>query len=317
MFTTELCRRGVSINPSFHPASINRYVRNGYAGNRYAGRIIAMASLHGKERILARPLKSGLGLTLRHASSVDTNRFGSFDGEQPRHDDAPTTCQRKAMAALEALDLDLGIASEGAFGPHPAVPMLPMGQEWLTFVDRRDGLVIREQLISHRTNYSSCRGSDPQAIAGWLRQVGFPRHGLMVRPLEAEPAGPGGWLAKGVHDPQQLATLIAEAVRRSPLRQAWLETDMRAHCNPTRRVAIRRLAFRLVRRVASACPSCGAPGWGVVGTIAGLPCSACGLATALVRLEVMGCSVCRYRTERPRRDRRAAADPMHCPYCNP
>lgn len=111
MFTTELCRRGVPINPSFHPALINRS-----AGNRYAGRLIAMASLHGKERILARPLKRGLGLTLRHASSVDTDRFGSFDGQRPRQGDAPTTCQRKAMAALEALDLDLGIASEGRSG---------------------------------------------------------------------------------------------------------------------------------------------------------------------------------------------------------
>lgn len=317
MFTTELCRRGVSINPSFHPASINRYVRNGYAGNRYAGRLIAMASLHGKERILARPLKSGLGLTLRHASSVDTDRFGSFDGERPRQDDAPTTCQRKAVAALETLDLDLGIASEGSFGPHPAVPMLPVGQECMTFVDRRDGLVIHEQLVSHRTNYGSCSGSEPEAIAGWLHRIGFPRHGLMIRPLEPEPAGESDWLAKGVHDPRQLATLIAEAVRRSPLGLARLETDMRAHCNPTRRIAIRQLAFRLVRRLASTCPSCGAPGWGVVATIAGLPCSACGLATALVKLEVMGCSVCTHRTEHPRRDRRSAADPMHCPYCNP
>ena len=264
-----------------------------------------------------RPLWIGLGLSLRHASAVDTDRFGSFGAEQPRRDDAPTTCRRKAEAALEALDLELGIASEGSFGPHPAVPLLPVGQEWMTFVDRRDGLVISEQLQSRSTNYSSCRGADPEAIAGWLRQVGFPRHALMVRPLEPEPAAAGVWLAKGVSDPQQLAVLMAEAVRRSPLRQAWLETDMRAHCNPTRRVVIRQLAFRLVRRVASACPSCHGPGWGLVDTIAGLPCSACGLATQLVKSEVMGCSVCSHRESRPRRDGRESADPMHCSYCNP
>jgi hypothetical protein len=284
---------------------------------RYGGRQIALASLHGKERILARPLRVGLGLSLRHAGSVDTDRFGSFGGEQPRRDDACITCRRKAEAALEALGLDLGIASEGSFGPHPAVPMLPVGHEWMTFVDRRDGLVISEQLLSRSTNYSSCRGVDPEAIAAWLRQVGFPGHGLMVRPLDPGASTSASWLAKGVHDPLELAALMGEAVRRSPLRQAWIETDMRAHCNPTRRLAIRQLAFRLVRRVATGCPACTAPGWGLVETAIGLPCSACGLATQLVKGELLGCVVCGHRQSRPRPDGRLAADPMHCSYCNP
>ena len=215
----------------------------------YRGRDIAMASLHGKQQILARPLRSGLGLRLLHAAAVDTDQFGSFSGERPRRLEARLTCQRMAEAALEALALELGVASEGSFGPHPAVPLLPVGHEWLCFVDRRDGLVISEQLLSRSTNYSSCRGDNPEAIAGWL--------------------------AKGVHSPPQLAALMAEAARRSPLRQAWLETDRRAHCNPTRRRAIRQLAFRLVRRVASPCPACRAPGWGPVDTTAGLPCRDC------------------------------------------
>jgi hypothetical protein len=271
--------------------------------SRYSGREIALASLHRKERILLRPLRAGLGLTLRHASGVDTDRFGSFGGEQVRRDDARTTCLRKAEAALEALGLDLGIASEGSFGPHPSVPMLPVGHEWMTVVDRRDAFVISEQLISRSTNYSSCSGVDPEAIAGWLGQVGFPRHALMVRPMEGETSAVEGWLAKGVHDPAQLAWLMAEAVRLSPVRQAWLETDMRAHCNLTRRGAIRQLAFRLVRKMASECPACGAPGLG--------------LATRLVLGEVMGCTACSHTESRPRRDGREAADPMHCDDCNP
>ena len=285
--------------------------------NRYAGRRIAIASRHQKERILARPLRVGLGLSLCHASTVDTDCFGSFGGERPRQESAPTTCRHKAEAAMEALNLDLGIASEGSFGPHPSMPMLPVGHEWMTFVDRRDGIVISEQLISRSTNYSSCQADDPQAIGGWLRQVGFPRHALMVRPFELDGAGAGGWLAKGVCEPQLLADVMAQAVRRSSRRLAWLETDMRAHCNPTRRTAIRQLAFRLVRRVASTCPSCHALGWGLVHTIPGLPCADCGLATKLVREEVLGCDVCAHQVSRPRRDGRGAANPMYCDYCNP
>lgn len=297
--------------------SIHHRRASGPSVSRYANRRIALASLHGKERILARPLRVGLGLTLCHARSVNTDRFGSFGGEQARVADALSTCRRKAEAALEALGLELGIASEGSFGPHPAVPMLPVGHEWMTFVDRRDGLVISEQLLSRTTNFSSCSGADPDSIAGWLRQVGFPQHALMVRPLAPDGEESGAWLAKGVGDADQLAAVMAAAVRRSPRRLAWLETDMRAHCNPTRQVAIRQLAFRLVRRIGQACPACEAPGWGVLGTVVGLPCASCGLATELVQRELLGCTVCGLRQDRPRRDGRRAADPLHCAYCNP
>jgi len=259
----------------------------------------------------------GLGLNLHHASNIDTDKFGSFGGEQNRIDDALNTCRRKAEAALKALNLELGIASEGSFGPHPASPLLPVGHEWMTFVDQREGMVISEQLLSRSTNYSSCAGADPDELTGWLKQVGFPHHALMVRPLNPGASARGGWLAKGVQDPKQLARLMAEAVRRSPLRQAWLETDMRAHCNPTRRKAIRELAFRLVRRVASPCPACAAPGWGLLDRIAGLPCAACGLGTKMVKQEVMGCSVCGHRDHWPRRDGQQTASPMYCDYCNP
>lgn len=284
---------------------------------RYDGRSVALASLHRKELILRRPLRVGLGLKLQLASSVNTDQFGSFSGEIARTNDAASTCRQKAEAALEALGLDLGIASEGSFGPHPAVPLLPVGHEWMTFVDRSEGLVISEQLMSRSTNYSACQGGDPQAISGWLKQVGFPSHALMVRPLapDGEPSPP--WLAKGVGSIEQLSTAMAEAVDRSSLALAWLETDMRAHCNPTRRRAIRTLAFRLVRRIAACCPACHTPGWGVVGAVAGLPCASCGLATELVHRELLGCGRCGVQESRPRRDGRRAADPMHCAYCNP
>jgi hypothetical protein len=284
---------------------------------RYAGRLIALATQHGKQQVLARPLRHGLGLTLRHAASVNTDRFGSFAGDQVRSADAPTTCRLKAEAALEALDLDLGIASEGSFGPHPAVPFLAIGQEWLTLVDRRDGFVISQPMLCSHTNFGSCAAADPEACASWLRQVAFPSHALMVRPHAGDHADPLPWLAKGIHRAAELAQWMAVAVDQSPLGLAWLETDMRAHCNPTRMASIRRLAFRLVRRVGATCPACEAPGWGLVSTRAGLPCRACGLATELVQLEEFGCVACSHRTLLPRRDGLMAADPAHCPYCNP
>jgi len=279
--------------------------------------VIALATQHGKERVMAKPLWHGLGLTVRRAEQVDTDLFGSFSGEQQRPADALTTCRLKAEAGIEALGVDLGIASEGAFGPHPAVPLLPVGREWITFVDRRLNVVISEHAVSRSTNFSSCFGVSPAAIADWLKQVGFPSHALMLKSHDGEVGRACPWLAKGVRCQQQLTELMAVAVQDSPVGLAWVETDMRAHCNPTRMASIRRLTFRLVRRLASPCPSCAAPGWGLVNTMVGLPCRWCGLATELVSVEVFGCAACGHTRQQPRRDGLTSADPAHCPYCNP
>ena len=286
------------------------------------GRTIALASQHGKERVLARPLRHGLGLTLQLATAVNTDLLGSFSGEYPRPEDALTTCRLKAEAGMDALGLDLGLASEGAFGPHPVVPFLPVGREWLTFVDRRHQLTISEYAMSLRTNYSSFKAASPEAALGWLKEVGFPSHAVMVgSPSRVSPSSsvspPVDWLAKAVYTREELARWMAIAAQRSENGMAWLETDMRAYCNPTRMASIRRLAFQLVRRINTSCPACTAPRWGLVRTIGGLPCSSCGSATELLAFEEFGCIRCTYTEQRPRQDLLLAADPGHCPYCNP
>jgi len=283
----------------------------------WVGREIALATLHGKQRVLARPLRQGLGLHLRHTTAVDTDQFGSFCGTQPRLLDAVATAQRKAEGAMDALDLDLGIASEGSFGPHPSVPMLAAGIECLVLVDRSCARVVVEQAISLRTNYSAMAVGPGIESQGWLKQVGFPSHAVMVRPHQraGEPVHP--WLAKGVSEGGDLAALVERAAAASSVGQAWLETDMRAHCNPTRMASIRRLAFQLVRRLRNPCPACTEPGFGPVETIPGLPCSACGLASRWVMEQVWGCGLCGHRERRPRPDGLQALDPMYCDYCNP
>lgn len=264
----------------------------------FQGRCIALASRHGKDKVLARPLQAGLGLTLQLATAFDTDSLGTFSGERERPADAATTCRRKAEAAMAELDLDLGIASEGSFGPHPAVPLLAVGHEWLTLVDTRQGLVVCEQLAHTATNFSQRRAASIADLDSWLRQVGFPHHGLIV-------------------STEALALAIEQALPHADDGLALVETDMRAHLNPTRMASLRRLAFRLVRRLRSTCPACGAPGWGLVATVAGLPCDWCGTPTELVAHERHGCVACDHVLQQPRRDGLSAADPSQCPRCNP
>jgi hypothetical protein len=284
----------------------------------YQGVTVALATRHGKERVIARPLRQGLGAELLHVREVDTDALGTFCGGVPRQGTALEACIAKAEAALAAGGTAYAIASEGSFGPHPQLPLLAAGMEWLVFVDRRRGLTISEQGLARHTNFahrlvaSQGDGAPDPALAHWLEQVGFPSHALMVRAH----IGLAG-VEKGLRRWRDLAPAIARAAAASSDGLALVETDMRAHCNPTRMAAIRRLAFRLVRRLASLCPACQSPGWGVVGQRSGLPCADCGLPTAVTRALVWGCAGCDHQEERPRPDGLQRADPGHCDWCNP
>ncbi|MCP9828222.1 hypothetical protein KBZ19_06945 [Synechococcus sp. L2F] len=278
------------------------------------GRRVSLATCHGKERVMARPLRRALGVELVLAAGFDTDSLGTFCGERPRPADAATTCRLKAEAGMAATGLDLGLASEGSFGPHPALPFLPLATEWMTWVDRRHDLVITERLSGCRTNFDHCTAAPGTPLEAWLTRIGFPRHAVIVRPHQpgAEP-----FLRKGVCGAAELTQAIHQASTASADGLALVETDMRAHCNPTRMASIRALTFRLARRIATPCPACGAPGWGPLESLPGLPCGWCGSPTSLLRAERFGCVRCEASEEHPRRDGLLQADPQHCPYCNP
>jgi hypothetical protein len=278
----------------------------------YAGERICLTTRHGKERALALPFRSGLGASLA-VQDCDTDQLGTFSGEVERPGDALSTCRRKVLLGLEASGLRLGLASEASFGPHPSVPLLAVGQELLLFVDLERNLSVLERRSEWRTNYSHRRLGPEDDPSAWLRQVGFPSHAVIARPA----GGSGQPIHKGIAGAAELREALAACRRADPGGEVWLETDMRAHLNPTRMRSIRRLGLALVRRLRSPCPACRTPGWGLQDTEPGLPCSWCGTATGLTAREVWGCQHCGHSERRPRRDGLEAADPGHCPCCNP
>ncbi|QPN67773.1 DUF6671 family protein [Synechococcus sp. CBW1006] len=283
----------------------------------YAGRRVCLTTLHGKERVLARPVFHGLGAELL-VCGCDTDQLGTFSGEIERPADPVSTCRLKANLGLAATGLPLGLASEGSFGPHPAVPFLPVGQEVLVFVDLERQLTVVERRLEMRTTFSS-RTVGPSDLnstgfSTWLQQVRFPSHALIARPAQHDPSGR---CIKAIRTIADLEVALAHCAATSSNGEVLLETDMRAHCNPTRMASIRRLGFQLVRRIRQLCPACESPGWGRTEAVAGLPCRCCGTATPLMAQERWGCSACCHSELKPRRDGRREADPMHCPWCNP
>ena len=268
----------------------------------FASARAVLATQHGKARAIAPAFARRLGLAVVE-THIDTDAFGSFTGEVPRTGTALDAAIAKARAGMAATGSPLGLASEGSFGPHPWLPFGAAGVETLVFIDDARGLVIHETRLSRRTNYARLELGAAADVPAFLARAGFPAHALVVRGAD------GAVLAKGVQDETALARLRPQA--------SALETDMRAHLNPTRMAAIRSVAVRLAARLATPCPACGSPGFGEVAPRPGLPCNDCRQPTALAAGLAVTCPACGHVEDRPRPDGRTAASPADCSWCNP
>lgn len=280
----------------------------------FAGRTAALATMHGKEQVIAPAFREAVGLDLFVPPALDTDVFGTFSGEVPRAGTMLEVAVRKARAGMARSRSKLAIASEGTFTPHPVIGILPAAVELMVFVDDERGQVISESLISLDTNFDRVSVKPDDALDDFLTRVRFPSHGLVVRPSAGEGAA-AVW--KGIVSVEALERARSLAALISRDGKAVVETDMRAHFNPTRMASIGELARRLAARVRRLCAECGAPGYDVIERKAGLACLDCGSPTGLIAAEVFGCAACGTREERAAPHGLPGAAAMHCPSCNP
>ena len=120
----------------------------------FAGRRAAIATMHGKERVIGPILKRWFGMEIETAEGVDTDALGTFTGEIPRLGDMRDAARAKARLAIERTGVAIGLGSEGAFGPHPVAPFLASGLEVLLLLDVETNLEIVAQRRT-ATNYDS------------------------------------------------------------------------------------------------------------------------------------------------------------------
>lgn len=281
----------------------------------YRDRRIALGTKHGKERVVRPPFLAQLGAMLEVPADMDTDLLGTFTGEVERAVSPGETAFKKAAWAMSLTALPLGLASEGSFGPHPEIGFVPCDSEWMVFVDDDLGLRIAETLITTDTNFGHTVVQNADEAAPFVEEASFPSHALIVRPNQ--PKSGVKSLFKGVADRVALARAIRLCRADSLDDRVRIETDMRAHMNPTRQRAIQALAFKLARRIRERCAACGAPGWGLVGTLPGLPCEECRFPTKHHLKECFGCVSCDRREILPRADGRALSSVRHCDLCNP
>lgn len=276
---------------------------------RFEGRTLLIATKHKKEKVIAPLLEKALGVKCVTDPDFDTDQFGTFSGEIERTDDPLTALRKKCQAVAEKSDLVLG--SEGSFGPHPFIGMIPANEEWMMLVDQRDPLEVVVRELRVQTNFSGSIIRDETALLDFAKRTQFPEHALILRPEQNSKDD----IHKGITDPQRLIRIFQELMDGHG--QVYVETDMRALFNPTRMEGIRLLTEKLIRVLQSPCPACQTPGYDVVEAIPGLPCSHCGLKTRSTYQHRYRCKQCGQEELKKFPNGKQQEDPMYCDFCNP
>jgi hypothetical protein len=274
------------------------------------GQTVVIATMHGKEQVIAPRLEAILGVVTAVPENFDTDRFGTFTREVKRVGDQREAARRKASAAIAKTGHTLAVASEGSFGPHPALPFAQVGNELVLFYDAAHDLEVVGVASFLRTNLAHATIRNTDELRAFATHVGFPEHGVIVRRSES-----GGPIYKECRTMGELESAAAKLLRPFWRRSIFVETDMRAHRNPTRQAGIAKATEVLIENLLRSCPACSSPGFSPVAAIAGATCEQCGRATEVPRADRYRCPACSYETEIPRS--LATTGAANCGFCNP
>jgi len=277
----------------------------------YAGRTAVLTSKHQKLNQIGPPLLEHIGLGVFELD-LDTDQLGTFTGEIERLNPPQETAIRKARMGMKASGCALGIASEGSIGPDPLVPFVISDIEHLVLVDDELGIVITETYRSFDITTAIISVTAGQDLGDFLTRADFPHHKLIVRPnTEAR-----DFSIKGITDLTQLNAAIEACSEQSPTGFVVVESDLRAHCSPSRQANIQEVAITLAHRVSRLCPHCHTPGWGRTSYQKGVRCGECfRVSPEAIRQEILGCARCDHRESGKIIAHKL--DPTYCNWCNP
>ena len=278
----------------------------------FKGRTAVLATMHGKEKVIA-PLLKELDIEVVVPLALNTDTFGTFTRDVKRAGNQLEAARAKARAALALTGLDLAIASEGSFGADPQIPFVQSNLELVLLVDTKNNIEISGYHRSSETNMNGAYVSNIENAQGLVREWGFPDHGLIVRKDEKSKRQ----IHKDIVTHEDLDKHLGQLLARPFTKKAYIETDMRAHRNPTRMKNIAKATEDLMKNIQSLCPKCRAPGFVAVDVKRGVPCAWCGRPTDQPVSLVYKCFKCEYIQDSALSDSAPAADPATCEYCNP
>lgn len=277
----------------------------------FRGRKLVIATMHGKEKVLAPLLSEALEVEIVLPAQLDTDVWGTFSGEVERTLSPYDAAIAKCNAAMQLTGADLAIANEGSFGPHPFIGFIPSDEELVVLMDRQHQLVIAAKELSTATNFDAQLSRSYEELIDFARRVKFPSHALILRKAKNDFSD----VVKGVHPEDALKT---EAEKFLGLYgQVFAETDMRALYNPSRMEVMAAAARKLLQKLFTVCDQCGTPGFDVKEVIPGLPCSYCATPTRSTLALLYECKHCHYKKRIEYPHGKTTEDPMYCDVCNP
>lgn len=277
----------------------------------FEGRDLIIATKHKKEKVIAPILEQALGVNCFLPEYFDTDTLGTFTGEVERELDPVSTVRQKCLMAMELSNSDLGVASEGSFGPHPTLFFASSDDEFLIFIDKTNELEIIVRELSLETNFNGSEIKNEQELFEFARRTKFPSHALILRKTKTEKIE----IFKGITNEEELKITFNRMLEKYG--SVYAETDMRAMYNPSRMNIIQNAAKKLIDKINSFCPQCNAPGFGVTDAKKGLECSLCGSPTNSILSFIFTCQKCHFKNEKLYPHKKMTEDPMYCDYCNP
>lgn len=277
----------------------------------FNGRTLLIATMHGKEKVIAPLLEKELGVSCVVPKNLNTDILGTFTGEVTRYDDPVSTARKKCLMAIEKCNGDLAVASEGSFGLLSNAFFVPADDEVLLLVDTKNDLEIKAREISTATNFAASDILTEEQLLSFANKIGFPEHGLILRKSKDDFTD----LVKGIADWNNLRVNFHHFLKE--FGAAYVETDMRAMLNPLRMKVIEKATQKLVTQVFSTCPKCLSPGFSPTESKPGLPCYLCNAPTRSTLSIISTCQKCFYTEEKVFPQNKTTEDPMYCDRCNP
>jgi hypothetical protein len=277
----------------------------------FQNRKLLIATKHQKENVIAPILERELGVSCFTDEAFDTDTLGTFTGEVERELDPVSTAREKCLRAMKQNNCDLGVASEGSFGPHPTMFFVSADDEFMIFIDTQNNVEVLVRELSTVTNFNGKKINNEKEMFEFAEQVGFPDHGLILRKSKEESTD----IYKGIADIETLKRVFEDLY--SKYNSVYAETDMRAMYNPTRMTVIGMATEKLVQKIKSTCPNCMMPGFGITDARRGLECSLCGLPTKSTRSYIYVCQHCQFIKEEMYPHNKTTEEPTFCDYCNP
>jgi hypothetical protein len=211
----------------------------------FEGRTLVIATMHGKERVIAPILEKELGVRAILPENFNTDIYGTFTRDIKRKGDQLEAARRKAHKALELTGLDLVVASEGSFGVDPQIPFIQTNLELLVLIDTKNSIEIH---ATHRTSATNVQGryiEDIPQLLEFARACDFPNSGLILRYSKNGKFG----IYKNIHTVEELEAKAKKMLQTLFVRKIFVETDMRAHRNPLRMNAIQEATKELITEI--------------------------------------------------------------------